>query len=107
MVANMAASTQLARQWGIFQTLHQRRHGMSAAQLAKQFGVSKNTIVRDLDTLSATGFTVEHTEEGNRHVFRLSDGIRQLGQVRPTELELLALYAARTQLAPLAGTPIF
>ena len=83
----MAASDQLVRQWGILHALSQRREGQTAAQLAKRFGVSKNTIVRDLDTLSASGFTVHHVEEGNRHVYKLSDGIRKLSQIRPTELD--------------------
>lgn len=106
-MASMAASTQIARQWGIFQTLHQRQQGMTASRLARQFGVSKNTVIRDLETLSAAGFTMEHTEDGNRYVHRLADGVRKIAQIRPTELELLALYAARTQLAPLVGTPLF
>ncbi len=103
----MAASDQLARQWGILQALHASAEGLSTRQLADRFSISKNTALRDVESLIAAGFAVRVEQRRNRNVFRLAEGVRRLAELRPTPLELLALYAARTQLSPLAGTPVF
>lgn len=102
----MTASDQLARQWGILQAL-QAADGLTGKEIAERFSVSKNTALRDVESLVAAGFAVRMEQVKNRHVFRLADGVRRLAELRPTPLELLSLYAARTQLSPLAGTPVF
>ena len=102
----MAASDQLARQWGILRALQVQTEGLSARQIGARFSISKNTAMRDVESLIAAGFAVRTSQVKNRHVYRMADGVRALADIQATPLELLALYAARTQLAPLAGTPI-
>ena len=80
--------------------------GLTAREIAQRFQVSKNTAMRDVESLIAAGFAVRVRQVKNRHVFKLADGVRALATIQATPLELLALYAARTQLAPLAGTPV-
>ena len=101
-------STQLTRQWGILRVLHDHTDGVSVKELADRFEVSKQTATRDLDDLMAAGFAVEQEAAGKqKQLFKLADGVRHLTQVHADAMELLALYAARTQLTPLAGTPLY
>ena len=56
----------------------------------------------------AAGFAVEQEAVGKqKQLYKLADGVRHLTQVHADAMELLALYAARTQLTPLAGTPLY
>jgi predicted DNA-binding transcriptional regulator YafY len=101
-------STQLTRQWGILRVLHDHTDGVSVKELADRFEVSKQTAARDVDDLMAAGFAVEQQADGKqKQLFKLADGVRHLTQIHADAMELLALYAARTQLTPLAGTPLY
>jgi predicted DNA-binding transcriptional regulator YafY len=101
-------SEQLTRQWGILRVLHDHKDGVGVKELADRFGVSKQTAGRDLDDLTNAGFAVEQQAAGKqKQLFKLADGVRHLAEIQADAMELLALYAARTQLTPLAGTPLY
>lgn len=100
-------SAQLTRQWSILRVLHDSSSGVSIKELADRFEVSKHTIDRDLDDLLRAGFAVRVEKTGQKQLFSLANGMRRLVELKPTALELLALYACRGQLAPLSGTPLY
>jgi predicted DNA-binding transcriptional regulator YafY len=58
---------QVLRQWQIIRAL-ERRHGLTADDLALENGVSSRTIRRDIDALEAAGFPLieEQPEDGAR-----------------------------------------
>lgn len=99
-------SEQIIRQWGVLGALRDAPQGLTVRELAERFGASKNTLDRDLKDLLEAGFALEQQKVGKAHVFRLVENTPPPSAL-PTTLELLALHAARSQLAPLAGTPLF
>lgn len=99
-------SEQIIRQWGVLGALRDAPRGLTVRELAQRFGASKNTLDRDLKDLVEAGFALEQHKVGKAFVFRLRE-IAPPPSALPTTLELLALHAARSQLAPLAGTPLF
>ncbi|MCK5690923.1 WYL domain-containing transcriptional regulator [Myxococcota bacterium] len=103
----MKESSQLERQWKIMRKLAARRQGLSVKGLSDEFEVDKKTIARDLDTLSLAGFpVVREVEERGKQIFSLPTDFDTLLKTEITTLEALALYAARSHLVPLVGTPL-
>lgn len=103
----MSDTTPLFRQWTILKMLAARRHGMTVAQLAEETGVSQKTIRRDLQAFQDLGFPLEQSEgEYNRKSWNISASWLE-PQTNFTFDEAAALFMARRQLEPLAGTPFW
>ena len=57
----------LYRQWHILHLINQNRlTGISKGELAKEFGVSKKTIARDITNLSTCGFPLYEDQDSER-----------------------------------------
>lgn len=57
----------LYRQWHILHLIHQNRlSGVSKGELAREFGVSKKTIARDITNLSSCGFPIYEDQDIDR-----------------------------------------
>ncbi len=99
-------SQQLVRQWAVLRLLADAADAYSVKQLAEQLAVSKATIERDLATLERDFAVIEETVGKQKRAYRIDHKIRALETVTFGTTELLAIYAAYSALAGLAGTPI-
>ena len=81
---------QIERQWGIINSLCQRRR-TTIDELAEEYGVSQKTIKRDLDKLS-TKFPVVEYKEGRQKYWSLILGFKNVPPIifLPTELYALS-----------------
>jgi predicted DNA-binding transcriptional regulator YafY len=93
---------QLVRLWRIVMLLGEQRYGLRSVQLAERLEVSRATIDRDLQVLSAAGCAIESelTNGEVRHRFTA----KPLPPLQPTMLQAIALQLARVALTPLSGT---
>jgi predicted DNA-binding transcriptional regulator YafY len=64
--------TTFARRLTIWTLLSTSTEPLSIAELARRVGVSKNTVQRDLDALSAAGVAVVELREGQRLLFTIA-----------------------------------
>lgn len=99
-------SQQLVRQWAVLRLLADATEPYSIKQLAEQLGVSKATIERDIATLERDFAVVEESVGKQKKAFRIDQKIRALETIAFGTTELLAIYAAHTSLAAMAGTPL-
>lgn len=99
-------SQQLVRQWAILRLLAEATEPFGIKQLAQQLGVSKATIERDLATLERDFAVVEEAAGKQKKTYRIDKKVRALESVTFGVSELLAIYAARSMLTSLAGTPL-
>jgi predicted DNA-binding transcriptional regulator YafY len=99
-------SQQLVRQWAVLRLLADATEPYSVKQLADQLGVSKATIERDIATLERDFAVVEESAGKQKKTYRIDQKIRALETLTFGTTELLALCAAQSMLAGLAGTPI-
>lgn len=81
--------TRTARLFDLIQALRRRRRAVTAASLAQELGVSKRTIHRDIETLSALGTPIEG-EAGVGYLLRPGFMLPPL-MLTEDELEALAL----------------
>jgi predicted DNA-binding transcriptional regulator YafY len=87
--------------------LLQRQRSATAAELARDLGVSVRTILRDLDALSAAGVPV-YAERGRGGGVRLREGTAaRLSGLSPVEAEAIALIAPPRAAGDLALTRTF
>lgn len=103
----MAADEQIVRLWGVLNLLSQKPEGMTAKQISDRMGQSKSTVTRDIQKLERAGFAIIEVPVKNRKVYKLSTELSALAEVEVTSLEMLSLYAVRSLIAPLAGTPVY
>lgn len=99
-------SQQLVRQWAVLRLLADATEGYSIKQLADQLGVSKATIERDIATLERDFAVVEESVGKQKKTYRIDQKIRALETITFGTTELLAVYAAQSMLASVAGTPL-
>jgi predicted DNA-binding transcriptional regulator YafY len=64
--------TTFARRLTIWTLLSTSTEPLSIAEMARRTGVSKNTVQRDLDALSAAGVPVVELREGQRLLFTIT-----------------------------------
>jgi predicted DNA-binding transcriptional regulator YafY len=81
--------TRTARLFDLIQALRRRRRAVTAASLAQELGVSKRTVHRDIETLSALGAPIEG-EAGVGYMLRPGFMLPPL-MLTEDELEALAL----------------
>ncbi|MGI5864623.1 MAG: HTH domain-containing protein [Myxococcales bacterium] len=79
----------------LWRTLEGASEGRTLRELARRFGVSKNTVQRDLDALSRAGIAVREEREGTALRFRIE------GEERS---EVAALRAAEAVLERMGET---
>lgn len=99
-------SQQLVRQWALLRLLADAVEPYSVKQLADQLGTSKATIERDLATLDHDFAILEETAGKQKKLYKIDHRIRALDAISFGTTELLAIYAASSALASLAGTPL-
>ncbi len=93
---------QLIRQWQIVTLLSGHRRGLRSIQIARELGVSRQSVDRDLRLLRNAGvqITTETIGGEKRHQF----ASKPLPPLQPTALQLAALQVARMSLKPLEGS---
>lgn len=103
----MPSETQMVRLWGLLRLLGEKPDGLSVKQISDRMGQSKSTVVRDINKLVASGFAISTRSQKNKRIYSLSTEVGALRDVDVTSMEMLALYAVRALMAPLAGSPIY
>jgi predicted DNA-binding transcriptional regulator YafY len=102
----MPRGAEVVRQWNLLQTIDAARHGVTVADLAKQVGVTKRTIWRDLVALQEAGFPlVDEKEQGTTRWTMSRAGFKPLIDRGLSLTQLCALYFSRSLVEVLAGTP--
>ena len=102
----MPRGTEVVRQWNLLQTIDAARHGATVADLAKQVGVTKRTIWRDLVALQEAGFPlVDEKAQGTTRWKMSREGFKPLIDRGLSLTQLCALYFSRSLVEVLAGTP--
>lgn len=94
---------QLARQWQLIQRLARSRAGVGLEDLARDLGVVRRTVYRDLDALMYAGFPVVSEKRDGRVYYRFLESFG-LGDVPFTPDEVLALAFSEDLLRVLEGT---
>ena len=106
--------SQVLRIYRVLSILEGAPHGLSVADLESRlkdrgFEVGKRTIYRDLEALKAAGFPLEEKgksdENGTRWTLERSAKVNHYLVLNSREL--MALFMARSMLAPLRETPFF
>jgi predicted DNA-binding transcriptional regulator YafY len=94
----------LYRQWNIFNRIREcSNRGISKQQLAIEFEVSKKTIVRDIENLSATGCPIWskiHIEDNNKLYYHLKGDFRK-SDIRFSLSESYSLFTLMQVTSPL------
>ena len=86
--------SQAARVQGILRTLGARK-GITIAELAEEFGVTKRTLYRDLKALEEAGYPlISEIVEGTTY-WKLEPSFKSVPAVTFTLDELMALYFSR------------
>lgn len=81
----------LARQWRIVQLMSRSHAGLSASEIAEQFGVKVRAIYRDLEVLQRAGFPFYTTREGRTSRWKLTESFQGPRGIPLTLEELKAL----------------
>lgn len=94
----------LLRQWQIVRALSGSKYGLTVAQLMQRTESGRATVFRDLEDLREAGVPIASDgREGGRH--RLLTAM-ELPETGLTALQIAALFLARSELEPLAGTDL-
>ncbi len=102
----MPRGDQLTRQWKLVQLLSGRL-GRTLAQLCGELGVTKRTVQRDLEVLTAAGFPVTSDMRNGTVFWHFMEGFHAEAPVALTLSEQMALYFSKGLFKPLQGTPIY
>ncbi len=102
----MPRGDQLTRQWKLVQLLSGRL-GRTLAQLSSELGVTKRTVQRDLEVLTAAGFPVTSEMRNGTVFWHFMEGFHAGAPVALTLSEQMALYFSKGLFKPLQGTPIY
>jgi predicted DNA-binding transcriptional regulator YafY len=97
---------QLTRQWKLVQLLS-GRIGRTLAQLSGELGVTKRTVQRDIEVLTAAGFPVTSEMRNGTVFWHFMEGFHAKAPVALTLAEQMALYFSKGLFKPLQGTPIY
>jgi predicted DNA-binding transcriptional regulator YafY len=107
-------NAQVTRLYRILGILEGAPHGLTVAGLTERmnergFEVGKRTIYRDLEALQAAGFPLNFTGKSDDQAARwtLERNMKVGHHLALSSRELLALYLARSILAPLKETPFY
>lgn len=110
----MARNEQLIRQHKILQILERVRYGKTLSELqsdiAEELGIQSchtRTLRRDLEALQAAGFDVDVHDSPRGKVWKLGPRAKSATKISFSATELIALWAGRRLMHPLAGTPFW
>ncbi len=102
----MPRGAEVVRQWNLLRAIDAARNGITVAELAKQVGVTKRTIWRDLVALQEAGFPLVDEKDQGTTRWRMSrEGFKSLIDRGLSLTQLCALYFSRSLVEVLAGTP--
>lgn len=96
---------QMVRAIAVLEQLRANPDGVSLKTLADRFGVSKNTIQRDIDQLSAAGMPIGERQHGQTLLYRLEERAPISSTLGPEDLK--ALRAARATMLPFKRSAAF
>jgi predicted DNA-binding transcriptional regulator YafY len=102
----MARGDQLTRQWKLVQLLAGRL-GRTLAQLCEELGVTKRTVQRDIEVLTAAGFPVTSDVRNGTVFWHFMEGFHAEVPISLNLTEQMALYFSKGLFKPLKGTPIY
>ena len=107
-------NSQVARIYRIMQLIEGSRFGLTVSEITdmmtgRGYDVQKRTVYRDLEALQAAGFPLETKDNADENASRwtLERDARVGDYLTLGARELLALYLARSVLAPLEHTPFY
>jgi proteasome accessory factor B len=96
--------SQAARVQGLLRTLGTRQ-GITLAELAEEFRVTKRTIYRDIKAIEDSGYPIfSDVIEGTTY-WRLEPSFKNIPPITFTQNELMALYFSRKLLRSTQGSP--
>lgn len=99
-------NNEVIRQWNLLRTLEASRQGVTVDALARELGVTKRTIWRDVDALQAVGFPLTSERDGRQTRWRLmGPPFKGLAELGVSTLEMCSLYMGRAMVDGLAGAP--
>jgi len=103
----MPRNAEVTRQWNILLELDGKRHGRSVDDLAREAGVGKRTIWRDMAALQAAGFPLssEKRGDGRTYWFLIREPMKHLHDVGLSLTEACSLYMGRALLMAMPGAP--
>ena len=101
----MPRGDQLTRQWKLVQLLS-GRIGRTLAQLCGELGVTKRTVQRDIEVLTAAGFPVTSDMRNGTVFWHFMEGFHAEVPISLTLTEQMALYFSKGLFKPLLGTPM-
>ena len=96
--------SQAARVQGILRTLGTRQ-GITLAELAEEFGVTKRTLYRDIKALEEAGYPLLSEIVERTTYWKLESSFKAVPPVTFTLNELMALYSSRKLLMPSGRSP--
>jgi proteasome accessory factor B len=97
--------SQAARLHDVIRIL-EARYGATVDELAEECGVTRRTVYRDLDAITAAGYPlVPERQDDGRMLYRFITGLKNLPPITFSLQELMTLYLCRGQLGFLQGTP--
>ena len=102
----MPRGDQLTRQWKLVQLLA-GRVGRTLAQLCGELGVTKRTVQRDIEVLTAAGFPVTSDMRNGTVFWHFMEGFHAEAPIAFTLTERMALYFSKGLFKPLQGSPIY
>jgi predicted DNA-binding transcriptional regulator YafY len=106
MKAQSHSTSKLGRQlaiWRLLKSTSGTDEGLDLRTLARRFGVSKNTIHRDVDQLSLGGVPITQVLVGQRQLFKMMPGMVPALQLTDEDRRSLAMAQALS--APYRRTP--
>jgi predicted DNA-binding transcriptional regulator YafY len=99
-------NAEVIRQWKLLRTLDTHRHGATVDDLAKELGVTKRTIWRDMEALQEVGFPLVSEKDGKRTRWKLLNApFKGLSDLGVSMVELSSLYMGRAMVEGMAGAP--
>ncbi len=97
--------SQAARLHDVIRIL-EARYGATVDELAEECGITRRTVYRDLDAITAAGYPLVPERQGDgRMLYRFITGLKKLPPITFSLQELMTLYLCRGQLGFLQGTP--
>jgi len=97
--------SQAARLHDVIRIL-EARYGATVDELAEECGITRRTVYRDLDAITAAGYPLVPERQGDgRVLYRFITGFKSLPPITFSLQELMTLYLCRGQLGFLQGTP--
>lgn len=97
--------SQAARLHDVIRIL-EARYGATVDELADECGVTRRTVYRDLDAITAAGYPlVPERQDDGTVLYRFVTGFKNIPPITFSLQELMTLYLCRGQLGFLQGTP--